>query len=170
MIKVLIANLITISKKLLLKMENNNKRFEIQKLLEERRFLWDNISSRNQNMWTIGAFFVPISFLILAYAVTNNVSFTNNVLLALASLSNFLVFILFYLRSNKSNKIYVDRIKDIEKLIGGYGELEENIRETLRSVTIADNMRTCWLSYGFPEFVFTILWILLLILWMIFIL
>jgi len=109
----------------------------------------------------MGAFFVPISFLIFSYAVTaHNLSRLNILLLSLASISSYFAWLIFYLRTNRSNEVYIRQMKKIEK------ELED-LKIEFQPLTKTDVQRKGWLAYEFPEYVFGFLWILLILLWLI---
>jgi len=140
--------------------------------LKEYQFLWANVSQRNRNTWTAGAFFVPISFLIFTYTVTaEHLSRLDIVLLFSASIFTYLAWLTFHLRANRINKINMELMRNIE----------ENLRKELKDIKIEciqlefqpltkiERPRKGWFEYDFPEYVFGTLWVLLLVLWLLFI-
>jgi len=109
----------------------------------------------------MGAFFVPISFLIFTYAVTSRCALSpfHTKLLALASIASYSAWLIFYLRCNRVNRIYADQMRGIEE------ELKERYGIDYQPLTETDKERKCWLRYGFPEYVFGALLVLLVVLW-----
>jgi len=139
---------------------------KIRLKLGEHQFLWANISQRSRNTWMAGAFFVPVSFLIFAYAVTaKDLSRLDFVLILLASMFSYSAWMIVLFRTEAANKIYIDRMKSIEKELTELKELKE-IDVKFLPLIETDERRKGWLEYGFPRYVWEILWGLLLLLWL----
>jgi len=137
-------------------------KLRLKLMLREHQFLWGNISQRNRNSWMMGAFFVPISFLIFSYAVTAKYqSKLDTLLLALASVFSYAAWLILYLRNNRANKVYADRIKTVEK------KLKEEYGIDYKPLTETDAKRKGSLEYSFPEFIWAIILLFLGILWLI---
>jgi len=150
-----------------LTVQDDNVKLKLK--LAEHRFLYATISQRSRNTWTAGAFFVPISFLIFSYAVTaRNLSELDMVLLLLASVSSYSVWLIILFRTETANKIYIEEMKSVEKELTNLNKLKE-IGIEFQPLTKTDSKRKGWLGYRFPKYVWVVLWLLLIHLWIVFI-
>jgi len=124
----------------------------------------------------MGAFFVPISFLIFGYAASSrNLSWWNLCILSLASVSSYAAWLILYWRNNKANKIYIDRAKNIEEDIEKLGDeikikikyspLKETDDERNRIVDKWVGLTVRPLAYKFPESIWEIMLRVLVVLW-----
>lgn len=130
-------------------------------MLREHQFLWGYVSQRNRNTWAMGGFFVPISFLIFAYAVTAKCP---SLFLASASIFGYLAWWVLYLRNNSVNRVCVDRMKGIE------AALRERYGIDYQPITQTDvERRRHWLTrVNFPDYVFHLILLALIVLWMLY--
>jgi len=141
--------------------------------LREHQFLWANVSQRNRNSWSMGAFFVPISFLIFGYAATTqNLSWSNLCILSVASVSTYAAWLILYWRNNKANEIYTKRMTDIEN------KLENEMKIRYKPLSETDDQRKAFvvkwgmlkirpLTYKFPERVWKMMLVVLIVLWIV---
>ena len=144
--------------------DSDRVKLEIESKLREHRFLWANVSQRNRNSWSMGAFFVPISFLIFAYAATAKYLQRSDILpLYLASILGYSSWLILYWRNNRANKTYIDRAKKTERT------LRESYGIDYQPLTETDDQRKgwrkFWLSYCFPDFAWGTMLLVLIILW-----
>jgi len=126
--------------------------------LREHQFLWGYVSQRNRNTWAMGAFFVPVSFLIFAYALTAKMQ---SPLLALASIFGYFAWWILYVRNNSVNRICVRRIIRIEAELMDYQPMTQTDIERRRH----------WLTrVNFPDWVFHLIFVVLILLWALYLL
>lgn len=92
----------------------------------EHKFLSQQIDERSHQAWTLGALFVPVSFLIFAQAVLYNpdpaivpitLIILNKVLLTTLSFLCYFSWLAFYLRTHRLNVYSYPRIHVIEKTL-----------------------------------------------------
>jgi len=109
----------------------------------------------------MGAFFVPISFLIFAYAATaEHLSRPYMLLLSMTSIAGYLVWVIFLYRNDIVNGIFIHRMKDIE------AKLKE-LKIDYQPLTSTDAERKSWmLGFKSPSFVWGMPLGLLLACWL----
>nr|MDO8133414.1 hypothetical protein [Candidatus Njordarchaeum guaymaensis] len=93
-------------------------------LMKDYEVLTQQVDERMRHVWNLGAIFVPLSFLIFAYAVTSEKNMVDpvsgKILLMFASLTCYFVWFALYLRNRKYNQPSYDRIHKIEEKLGLY--------------------------------------------------
>lgn len=120
---------------------------------DERDFLSQQIDERSHQIFTLGALFAPVSFLIFAQTVVGRVPFPFDIPLMLASLLCYWTWLRMYNRTHKLNKYSYPRIHTIEKMLDFSGHLH------LKELVSKHNIES-----PHPE-VFTLALILLIGLW-----
>jgi len=136
--------------------------------LKTREFLSQQIDERSHQIWTLGSLFVPVSFLIFAYAMTVYAvlgqgavfllhSSTGKILFMCASLGCYFVWFMFYIRANRLNRLSYPLIHSLELILGIYGHLSlDQFRLPSRL------LRITWPRFLAALYVLATLWILLL--------
>jgi len=134
---------------------------EVESKLKEHQFLWENVSQRNRNTYAMGAFFVPVSFLIFAYtAIAEHLSGSHMYSLSATSIALYLVWIIFLFRNDMVNGIFINRMKSIE------AKLKE-LKIEYQPLTSTDAERkNLVLKFKFPPFVWGMPLGVLLACWM----
>lgn len=141
---------------------------ESEALLRTRDFLSQQIDERSHQIWTLGSLFVPVSFLIFAYAMTVYAvvgqgavfllfSSTGKILLMCASLGCYSVWFLFYVRANQLNKLSYPLIHSLELILGIHGHLSLDMFRLPSRL-----LRMTWPRFLAALYVLATLWILLL--------